>query len=73
MVFMPFWCWGWFSISVDSDIVMVVMVMAAVRLEGVISSYHFNCMFCGGIWGVDSGSGVNRGSGSSSIAHNCHH
>ena len=30
-------------------------------------------MFCDGICGVGSGSGVNSGSGGSSIAHNCHH
>ena len=38
-VFVPLWCWGWFGISVDSGIVMVVMVMAAVRVKGVISNY----------------------------------
>ena len=52
---------------------MVVMVMAAVRVEVVISSYQLNCMFCGGICGVGSDSGINSGSGGSSIAHNCHH
>ena len=39
VVFGPLWCWGWFNISGDSCIVMVVMVMAAVRVEGVISRY----------------------------------
>ena len=38
-VFVPLWCWGWFSISVYSGVVMVVMVMAAVRVEGEISSF----------------------------------
>ena len=27
VVFVPLWCWRWFSISVDGGIVMVVMVM----------------------------------------------
>ena len=39
VVCVTFWCWGWFSISVDSGIVMVLTVMAAVRVEGVFSRY----------------------------------
>ena len=39
VVFVPLWCWRWFSIIVDGGKVMVVMVMAAVRVEVVISSY----------------------------------
>ena len=38
MLFVPLWCWQWFIISVDGGIVMVVMVMAAVRVEVVIKS-----------------------------------
>ncbi len=39
VVCVPLWFCRWFSISVDGGIVMVVMVMAAVRVEVVISSY----------------------------------
>ena len=39
VVFVPLWCWQWFSISVDGGKVMVVMVVAAVRGEVVVSRY----------------------------------
>ena len=52
---------------------VMVMVMAAVRGVAVISSKLFNCMFCGSICGVGSGSGVNSCCGGSSLAHHFHH
>ena len=36
---------------------MVVSVTAAIRVAVEISTYLLNCMFCGGLCGVDSGSG----------------
>ena len=36
---------------------MVVWMTAAIRVADEFSTYLFNCMFCGGICGVGSGSG----------------
>ena len=36
---------------------MVVSVTAAIRVAVEISTNSFNCVFCGGVCGVDSGSG----------------
>ena len=51
---------------------VVVMVTAAVRVVVVISTNLFNCIFLGGIHGIGSCSGVNRGCCGSSIAHHFH-
>ena len=57
----------------DGGIVAVLIVTAALRVVVVISSDLFNCMFCGSICGVGSGSGVNSGCGGSSLAHQFNH
>ena len=46
---------------------------AAVRVVVVFSSNELNCMFCFGIFGVYSGSGVNSGCDGCSLAHHFPH
>ena len=53
--------------------VLVVIVTAALMVVVILSSNLFNCMFCGGIYSVGSGSGVNSGCDCSSLAHHFRH
>ena len=53
---------------------VVVNVTAAARVVVVISSNLFECMFCGGIFGVGSGRGFNSCGGSTNkkfLLQNC--
>ena len=60
------------GISGDGGIVVAVIVTAVVSVVVLICSNIINCIFCGGICKVVSGSGVNSGCGGSSLAHQSH-
>ena len=60
------------GICCDGGIVVVVIVMTVVRVVVVISSILSNCLFCGFICGVGSGSGVNSSCCGSSFDHLLH-
>ena len=59
-------------ISGDGGIEVVVIVTAVVGVVVLMSKKIFNCIFCGDICSVVSGSGVNSCCGSSSLAHHSH-